>query len=1157
MKKLTKIFLPVLCALTLLVSMAAPALAYFRESLPWLEETTLVNQILERDGLIDGVWYPWFRDENLGHSLTTNEVMTKYHGLQRDYATVGIDTYGADKIYREIYNLKALGYNMLAYGGSIYGEGVIYDEYGDVLGIKQQYIDNVRRLLNMCRDIGMPVMWTICFHSSSCPMYWSNQAWNMITQMYCNPTVTEHYAERFVKPLCEVLAEYPDVVALIALTDEENNDTNDSELGNNFASREHWGVTQHDMQNFLYVINEAVKEKAPKIPRTIASSSDNSAMFEALDLDLIGSNRYANNAGAPTTESYHTSAPMLLTEYNVGGELKVNEDTFFGLQKNFREAMMKYGYAGGFQWCWMPDCAGGGQDMLTAKYQTTKFRGAQYMIYHYMEEYRAEYRGETLVLDTPSLLANDGSGKVEWIASRQATAMDLLRSTDGGKTWEKLLDNVDPSKYVDADGKGTYTDTTHPKSGFKYKVVVRDAAGNEVESAPNNEPEQATQFPASDAENTTVAAGSAPYQTLTKDQAKLSSFGMVTNRPVCEAANLIKNSSFEEEVSGQWNNRSFLSSEVQVVTDETAPDGEKVLYFNTSKNSEAGWHTFTVYVEPNTEYILSAWLKGAFIGPDNLAGASFGVVDPDQKEMGYMIYWEYYRGYSRASRTTQQLFPNAWDEEWHLRSVSFNSGKTEQVTLALYGASSQMWMDSIALYKLTDGIKYVGENLRGSADYFMSEQNSCAPENSATQNVNLDDTASDYWQTGSGWQNGFMSIADTGEAYGSALKYTASSTPVGIYYTKWVDVKPYTDYVFAADVKILESGSGFLTVMEDKISGPINILEFDFDADTYGEEWFPFCTAFNSSAYTRIGIAVCDKGGEAYIDNIRLFEEQYGDGYEDVLTGWVEDEYNGGWMYYENHYKVTSKWIKYDGGWYYLDEDGYRVDNQWKKDSNGWCYLDANGRMATNKWIKDSKGWCYVGQNGYCVTNTWKKDSKGWCYLDANGRMATNQWVKDSVGWCYVGANGYAVTNTWKKDSKGWCYLNSSGSMTKNAWVNDGTGWYFLDKDGYMVSNQWKKDSKGWCYLTKSGKMATNQWIKDSKGWCYVGKNGYCLTSQWVKDSKGWCFLDENGRMVYSKWIKGGGKYYYIDQNGYMIAGKTVTIDGKKYTFNAAGVWVA
>ena len=121
----------------------------------------------------------------------------------------------------------------------------------------------------------------------------------------------------------------------------------------------------------------------------------------------------------------------------------------------------------------------------------TDFRPAMFNLYHFIQDYRAEYRGEELVMDTPAMFYNAGDGKVVWIGARQATYMDLLRSDDGGKTWKKLLDNVNIMNYQDDNGKGEYIDTTAPKSGYMYKVVVRDDDGNEAESAPTNKPEDA------------------------------------------------------------------------------------------------------------------------------------------------------------------------------------------------------------------------------------------------------------------------------------------------------------------------------------------------------------------------------------------------------------------------------------------------------------------------------------------------------------------------------------------------------------------------------------------------------------------------------------------------------------------------------------------
>ncbi len=213
------------------------------------------------------------------------------------------------------------------------------------------------------------------------------------------------------------------------------------------------------------------------------------------------------------------------------------------------------------------------------------------------------------------------------------------------------------------------------------------------------------------------------------------------------------------------------------------------------------------------------------------------------------------------------------------------------------------------------------------------------------------------------------------------------------------------------------------------------------------------------------------------------------------------------------------------------------------------CAQSSYWSFTDNKW--------YYYENGNTVKNRWMRDSKGWVYLGDDGAMVTNAWCTDSQGWCYVGADGYAVTNCWKKDSYGWIWLNSNGSMTKNSWVKDGGKWYFLNNNGYMVSNCWKKDSIGWVYLGADGAMKTNAWVQDSKGWCYVGADGYAVTNCWKKDSHGWIYLNGNGSMTKSAWVQDGSKWYYLDANGYMVANKTLIISGKKYTFNALGVWVA
>ncbi len=883
-KRIFSTCLTLFCVVSLLCAVVPPVSAAKAPGgdFPWTDsdEPMLIEQILQRDGLIDGIWFPWFDGGNVGHSLTGNDLMVRYYGSS--WSRPALDTVGADRIYHEIYNLKAMGYNLLGYGGSIYDEGVIHDAYGDIIGVKQEFLDNARRLLNMCREIGMPVMWTIYFHSSSSPNYHGMDAFNIFSQKLSNPTIADHYAERFARPVCEMLAEYPDVVAVVAVADEPENEISDSQEGNHFGTaRDHFGVNEDDMVYFMSRINDVCKEVLPNVARTVASCDKNKAMYGGFDLDLMGHNYYDNNAGVASTDSYFTDAPILFTEYNIGHDGKFTPEEFAQRLITYRERMMNNGYKGGVQWAWMSN----GLHRYTAYYlldeysrngPNTNFLETVAILRHYIDDYRAEYRGETVVLDKPVLYCNEGGGYVEWIPSRQAEKMDILRSTDGGKTWKTILSNVNQANYVNK-GKGRYVDTATANS--MYKIVVRDGAGNTAESEPNNVAGIANKY--KKAATTVKLEGATGIAT---DYSPLGayplySFAEAANRPYKESANLIVNGSFESTSGAAWNVGSFLGDSVKVVSDATAPEGNKSLYFNSSGNTTEKWYTFTVPVEPNTDYVFSAWVKGTFLSASNSGHASVGVVDPSTGK--FMIYSSYR---TRCSRANRQIVPTAWDEEWHLRSVAFNSADLTEVTIALCGDNSKLWVDGLALYKNGEGLKYVGERNSSRLKIDMyAEALVCKESASVTKNSGFS-SGNTYWKDGAGWRNGFLSVADSDKTHGKVLRYRANGG-YGLYYIKWVDVKPNTDYSFSFDVKVLSAGMGKLVLLDDAMSLPNPAMAFEFDSEVYGTDWGSYYIQFNTGAYTRVGIAVCDLGGEALLDNLRLFKTA--DGVEDTSGGTV------------------------------------------------------------------------------------------------------------------------------------------------------------------------------------------------------------------------------------------------------------------------------
>lgn len=882
MKKLLSLLLVVLMVASLLPTAAVTVSAADTRA-----KKPLYQEILERDGFIEGVWYPWFTHTYLGCGFTANEAAAQWitNGWY-DFNKVGIDTYGADNIYAEIYNLKALGYNMLAIAGSPYGEGVVYDNNGDVLGIKDEYLTNVARFLEICREIDMPVMWNICFHTSSAADYYGPDVWNILCRMYYDPTVADHYAQRFVKPLCQLLDEYDDVVALIALTDEVENEIHDADEPNNWGyATKAFGTTEENILYFVNAMNEVVKKEVPQIARTIAANSDDLGLYSEVDVDTMGRNRYSDEGTVPGIDRMYPTAPMLLTEWNLHEASGMSESDYSKIQIKFRDEMKRVGYQGGFQWCWQPNAKGGAMDLLMKNGSVTDFRQSIYDRYYYTIDALAKYQGKTVVLDTPSLFYYNGGGKLEWVPSRQATAVTIEKSSNGGKTWQTVKANLDPDSLL-KNGKCVYQ-ANNVLATEILRVTVKDDKGNTA-SAVTNVPGVAQNYLGS-SRNTSVKA--VPRPTVQKadvsfsstSSLSLTSFGTTANR-TGDTANLIKNGGCEQLNSGQWNNSDFLGSAVKVVYDTTTPDGNKSLHFDTRSQTTGRWYTFKVAVEKNTDYTLSAWVKGAFIADDNRFYASMGVLNPATKT--FATYSSYN---NKRSRQDRQIFPPAWDNQWHLRSVTFNSGNLTEVVIGFYGAQSEMWVDGMQLYKSGNGTPYYSDNARGVVTFSYGYQYMrCDPAKSLTHNVRMDDAKSTYWQQGGGWDTGFMSMVNTSEVYGQAMKYTASANPAGVSYIKWIPVKKDTEYVVTFDYKVIKEGDGRIRLGVKQAAGIVSVVTLDFRGTMFHEDengWCTFSTKLDTSAFDQLAFIVTDLGGEALIDNVRVFDPKDGSDISDLPGG--------------------------------------------------------------------------------------------------------------------------------------------------------------------------------------------------------------------------------------------------------------------------------
>ncbi len=633
MSKRVRSLLSLLCVVSMVFSLAGCGMQASGGMDPTIEPNSVAN-ILERDGYLDGIWWPWFTHDDLGHGLTANETMVKYVG--NTWSTVGIDSYSDGYLLKQIYNLKALGFNIMGYEGSIYAEGVIFDDNGDVVGIKEDYLQNVRRLLNLCRQVGMPVLWTVCCHSTSAVNYYNLEVWYRMTQMYAVKEVADHYAERFVKPLCDVLAEYPDVVVMCAAASEVENEMNDPDMGNFTDSRETYGVTRDSMLYFVNKVVDTLAEKLPDVDRTLCGSTDNMTMYSETGLTYVGHQEYNSAGNADDISKFRSPLPMIATEFGLGDEQYPDEQTLADKQILFRENFRSKGWTGWLMWCWSPKSSGSSYDLIKKDGALTDFRLFAYELHDYLEDYRADHRGETVYVNTPSMFYNAGDGVVEWIKPTQPHTYKLERAINGG-AWTTVTTS---GAAVDALGrKYTYKDTILPASGtVQYRVTV------------------------------------------TSDGDTASSTSNVADI-IPPAVNLVTNNSFEDGLNG-WalygNNGAYRA------TSATARTGSYSLELDYGSVEWQGAYQSYITVKPNTNYTLSYYYKHAADDTANncycfIRGGN-GTIDDAVITSAYMNGGNY--------------------NEWKKETITFRTGDSTKLCVDFrVVAGTHTYIDDVELYE--------------------------------------------------------------------------------------------------------------------------------------------------------------------------------------------------------------------------------------------------------------------------------------------------------------------------------------------------------------------------------------------------------------------------------------------------------------------------
>ena len=340
--------------------------------------------------------------------------------------------------------------------------------------------------------------------------------------------------------------------------------------------------------------------------------------------------------------------------------------------------------------------------------------------------------------------------------------------------------------------------------------------------------------------------------------------------------NLITDASFEEG-NGNWKQGTLLNSGVMsVVSSDSARTGNKCLRFRARNLAKDVWCNFYIDVEPNTVYYFTAFAKGELWNSKNRCDLSFGIVDAETQK----FVAESYSG----SHCEDYQLGISFDNEWHVVRAEVNTGSATRIGIGFTGKSSTAYIDDIYFCKQSDAVEYQFPKRDIEFPTFTDENPDflgCYKENNLVEDFDFEDVSNTYWKDALGYDI-TADVVNTNSSAGKALHYSENTYGTGVpkrtYFIKWIDVKPNTEYTFSASYRLLKGGKGWFGVINGSEYLPAAIKKFTLEElpNVGADNWNNVGVTFDSGNFSRVGIALCDKGGECYIDNIRLFEKSNG-----------------------------------------------------------------------------------------------------------------------------------------------------------------------------------------------------------------------------------------------------------------------------------------
>lgn len=261
-----------------------------------------------------------------------------------------------------------------------------------------------------------------------------------------------------------------------------------------------------------------------------------------------------------------------------------------------------------------------------------------------------------------------------------------------------------------------------------------------------------------------------------------------------------------------------------------------------------------VPVKPETDYVFSAFVKGAYLtdGVRRTASSASRIRAAAQ----YLMTAPVLEGETVVTFPfTSSMTAACWDNDWHQRGLVFNSGDLETVYLMVSGRNTKLDLKDIVLCELTDAVApAVAEPLAAITGVTDTPENerTCKDADNLFKNIDL----------------------SKGDGFGTVATMTQdglllNGSRIGASYVLWMDVQPNTNYTFTVEVKGVKAGGNAIGLMD---SNTLPQTFKEWANLSYKGEFTSYSVRFNSGEHQKIAFFAYDGGGEILLRNFRLFE---------------------------------------------------------------------------------------------------------------------------------------------------------------------------------------------------------------------------------------------------------------------------------------------